>query len=230
MKLDNRLASAAALVEGRTFIDIGTDHGYLPVWLLLNGVCEHASAADINPMPLESSRKNAIRYGVFDKMEFFLSNGFDSVSGVYDTAAICGMGGILMTDIIERGKGKFRSLVLQPMTNAEKVRKYLWDNGYTIEKENHCVSLGKAYAVIKAKYTGEMTEYTYSDTYLGKCEGQSGEYIAYCKKILSSAVKRLHGKTVRGEDTTDEQSLADRCEAVINGFYALHCVENVKKM
>ena len=217
MKLDNRLASASKLVTGKTFADIGTDHGYLPVWLLLNGVCEKATAADVNPMPLESARKNAVRYGVEDRMEFCLSDGFDSLDGVYDTAAICGMGGILMTDIIERGKGKFRSLVLQPMTNAEIVRRYLWDNGYTIEKEEYCVSSGKAYAVMKASYTGEKESYTYSDAYLGKNGGITDEYKAYCKKILASAVKRLRGKTIKGEAAGDEKSLVERCGKTING-------------
>lgn len=217
MKLDERLATAASLITGETFIDIGTDHGYLPVWLLLNGRCVRASAADINPMPLESARKNAEKYGVISKMDFFLSDGFDSVTGVYDTAAICGMGGILMADIIERGKDCFRSLVLQPMTNAEILRKYLWDNGYIIEKEAYCVSLGKAYAVLKAYHTGEMTEYTYSDTYLGKGDEDDAGYASYCRKILASAEKRAAGKRIRGDDVSDEETLILRCRRVIDG-------------
>ena len=214
MKLDDRLKSAASLVTGQTFIDIGTDHGYLPVWLLLNGKCAKAAAADINIHPLESAKANAARYGVEDRMEFFLSDGFDSVNGVYDTAAICGMGGILMADIIERGKGKFRSLVLQPMTNAEILRRYLWDNGYVIDKELYCVSLGKPYAVLHASYTGEKTPYTYSDTYLGKCGG--GEcYVSYCRKMLSSAKKRLSGKLISGDDAEDERKLVEKCEKIV---------------
>lgn len=215
MKLDDRLESAASLVTGQTFIDIGTDHGYLPVWLLLNGKCARAAAADINIHPLESAKANAARYGVEDRMEFFLSDGFDSVSGVYDTAAICGMGGILMADIIERGKGKFRSLVLQPMTNAEILRRYLWDNGYVIDKELYCVSLGKAYAVIHASYTGEKTDYSYSDTYLGREDAGTDGYAAYCAKILSSAKKRLSGRLIRGDDAENEKELVKRCEKIV---------------
>lgn len=217
MKLDNRLETAASLVTDGTFIDIGTDHGYLPVWLLLNGKCVHAAAADVNAQPLESARKNAVKYGVADRMDFVLSDGFDKIEGVFDTAAICGMGGILMADIIERGKGKFRSLVLQPMTNAEVLRRYLWDNGYTIEKELHCVSLGKAYAVMRASYTGEKTDYSYSDTYLGREDADTDGYAAYCAKVLSSARKRINGKKIRGIDPSDDITLAERCEKVIAG-------------
>lgn len=193
MKLGERLNLAAAFVTSGTVIDIGSDHAYLPVYLIKTGVCQHAAATDINPAPLERAKETAKRYNVCDQMEFFLSDGFNSVDKTFDTACICGMGGNNIADIIENGRGKFTRLVLQPMTKAELLRKYLWDNGFVIERESYAIEGGKPYVVMLACPKEGVTEYTYNDLFLGKIRPDTLEYKQYVKKIKSYAEKRFSG-------------------------------------
>lgn len=199
MKLGGRLACAASFVRPGTVIDIGSDHAYLPAYLIREGVCPSAAASDINEMPLERAKATASRYGVADKMEFYLSDGFEKISKAYDTACICGMGGQLIADIIEKGKGKFTYLLLQPMTKAEELRAYLWNNGYLIETEAYPTEAGKPYAVISSFHTGENIPYTYTDTFLGKVRPDTDGYRLYVKKVNSAALKR-YGGTKKPED------------------------------
>lgn len=210
MKLGERLACAAKLVKPGTFIDIGSDHGYLPVYLIKNGICVTAAASDINKAPLERAKATAERYGVADKMEFFLSDGFESISKTYDTACICGMGGQVITDIIERGKGKFNRLIIQPMTKAELVRQYLWENGYLIENELYPSESGKPYAVISAYHDDVFAKYKYNDMFLGRVRPNTDGYRLYAEKVLTAAKKR-YGGTKRFDDA----SLAEECLKII---------------
>lgn len=215
MKLGQRLLSAAALCRGERIIDIGSDHAFLPVWLLLNGKCIRAAASDINAKPLERGRATARKYGVEDRMDFYLSDGLDSAEGEYDTAFVCGMGGIMICDIIARGGDRVKRWVLQPMTNAELLRAFLWDNGYAIAEESYAAENRKPYAVIAAEKTGVTTAYGYNDTFLGKARHNSAEYRFYVQKVLSSAEKRLRGKKCEHADTADEEALTAECVSIL---------------
>ena len=74
--ISNRLLLCAALVPpGSRVADIGTDHGYLAVHLLREGVCPFVTAADLREQPLQKARENAARFGVADRMQFLLSDG-----------------------------------------------------------------------------------------------------------------------------------------------------------
>ena len=103
-----RLASAAELVrQNAIFADIGTDHAYLPLFLLESGRINFAYCSDINEGPLASARKNAEERGMVDKMDFILTDGATVLRdrGITDYA-ICGMGGELIADIIHRAPNK----------------------------------------------------------------------------------------------------------------------------
>ena len=103
-RINGRLLSAAEFVrQGARFVDIGTDHAYLPLFLLKSGRVESAICADINEGPLESAKSNAKEAGVTENIDFVLTDGASALSdrGVTDVA-ICGMGGELIADIIDR--------------------------------------------------------------------------------------------------------------------------------
>lgn len=200
ISLDARLRSVYDAVGTCDCIaDIGSDHALLPIALLQSGKVNRAIACDINNGPLERSRKNALKFGV-KNIDFYHSDGFDSINDVcFDKAAICGMGGILIADIIERGGDKAHcGLILQPMTAAAELRAYLWDNGYPIDNEFFTVDNNKVYVVITCHYTGEKVSYTYSDLYLGKIRPVIPEYKAFCRKVGSQAKKRLNGIIHKG--------------------------------
>ena len=101
--LDKRLLSCADYVRaGAVFADIGTDHGYLPLFLLRSGRIERAYLSDVNEGPLSSARANAASEGLLDRCEFTLADGAAALSGKGITDyAICGMGGELIASIID---------------------------------------------------------------------------------------------------------------------------------
>ena len=137
MKLTDRLYKIASFVsEGKRVADIGTDHGYIPVYLLNKGTIPFAILADINKGPLENARKEVRHNGLEDKTELRLGSGIEVLEkGEVDEIIIAGMGGALIADILEAKKEVAQStekLILQPMQAQEELRKYLLNNGYEI--------------------------------------------------------------------------------------------------
>lgn len=161
--LDGRLSSAAKFVrQGARFADIGTDHAYLPIFLLRSGRIDYAFASDINEGPLASAIENARESGVYSKMEFSLADGLDAIRDKDITdIAICGMGGELIASIIERANfiriPEIR-LILQPMSKFSHLRRALAKIGYEIEDEEYSASQGKNYVTLSARFTGEIRE------------------------------------------------------------------------
>lgn len=199
--LSPRLQAVADMITyADSVIDIGTDHGYLPIYLLLCGKAHRAAAADIRVGPLDNAKENISLYGV--DVKTFLSDGFKNVTEKYSVGCICGMGGETIAEIISAGKDITPdTLVLQPMTGAEKLRKYLFENGYRITDEVFVSEGSKVYCIIKAEKTGKNTPYTYSDLYLGKIRPKTEEYKKWKQKIRLQAEKRMLG----GRNAEDEK-------------------------
>ena len=152
--LDNRLKMCADMISGKGIVcDVGTDHALLAAHLITTGKCEKVIASDINEGPLESARKTVEKYGISEKVELVLSDGLKNVNseGVSDIV-IAGMGGETIAKILgecEFGLDNIR-LILQPMTKAEILRKWLADYGYKIVSENGVSEGEKLYTVITA--------------------------------------------------------------------------------
>lgn len=160
VKLTNRLLKIASLVsENKRLADIGTDHGYIPVYLLNEGIIDFAILADINKGPLENARSEVKRNKLEDKVNLRLGSGIEVLKkGEVDEVIIAGMGGILIGELLEANKEVAHSvdkIILQPMQAQEELRYYLLNNGYEIldeclEKEDF-----RLYEIIVAKYTGK---------------------------------------------------------------------------
>lgn len=115
--------------------DVGTDHGYLPISLLLDGKIEYAVAADIRRSPLESARRHALEAGCGDKMRFELCDGLDFAGAVEcDTVVCAGMGGETIMGILERAPWTLGGarLVLQPQSKLDELCLWLHSRGYGI--------------------------------------------------------------------------------------------------
>lgn len=163
MKLTNRLLKIASLVTtNKRLADIGTDHGYIPVYLLNKNIINFAILADINKGPLENARKEVNRNKLEDKVSLRLGSGIEVLKkGEVDEIIIAGMGGILIGELLESNKEvahEAEKLILQPMQAQDELRKYLLNNGYEIldeclEKEDF-----RLYEIIVTKYTGKNTE------------------------------------------------------------------------
>lgn len=161
-KLDARLAAAAEFVGyGTVAADIGTDHGYLVCWLVENGVCPKAYATDINEKPLESAKALIAEMGLGDKIETRLTNGLAGLPGEkIDEVLICGMGGETIMGILASHdwvKSERVHLVLQPMSRADALRRWLYENGWRIAEEKAVETDGHLYTVMSVEFVGEKT-------------------------------------------------------------------------
>jgi tRNA (adenine22-N1)-methyltransferase len=157
MEISYRLKCIAAMVDScQRVIDVGTDHGYIPIYLVKNSICNQVIASDINKGPVEKAMKNVGIEGLNNKIQCRLGGGLTVVQpGEVDCAIIAGMGGNLIRDIIEDSIPVFKELsyvVLQPVQNPDILRKYLYESGYTIIDEELCEDEDKFYEIIKVAY------------------------------------------------------------------------------
>lgn len=163
MLIRNRLQLVLKKVEPcRCLVDIGTDHAYIPVKLIEDGVVENAIAGDIKKGPLKVADKNIKLYGMDDKVKTRQGNGLEVVyPGECDCIVIAGMGGELISKILELGIEVAKSakqIVIQPMNAMEILRGWLYINGFNIYDEELTREGDKIYNVMCCKYDGEKRE------------------------------------------------------------------------
>lgn len=174
--LDARLSGIVSLIKkGESVADIGSDHAYIPMYLIKNGICEKVLVTDIRQGPLDNAERNFRRFGIADKLKRELCDGIpDHVPAEYSTVIIAGMGGLTVSGIIDRSKealaGYKTRLILQPMTEIDALRRFLAENGFDIKSELCRKNRdGKIYTIIEAVYS-TCAEYTNAEYYLGKYE------------------------------------------------------------
>ncbi len=198
MKLDNRLMTIADLVrKDKIFADIGTDHAYLPVYLVEKGIIKKGIAADLRVGPLENARDAVVSYGYSEQIELRLSDGLDNFkANEVEEIAVAGMGGLLISSFIERTawlKNENIHLILQPMTHVEELRKTLFDNNFVIDKEVVAKDGDKLYIVLSCYYHNGQTSYTELDLIVGKLPHNNDELSKeYLKKIYNKHIKKLN--------------------------------------
>ncbi|NLX63354.1 MAG: SAM-dependent methyltransferase [Clostridiaceae bacterium] len=138
--------------------DIGTDHALIPAFALLNGRCKKAIACDIKPGPLERAESTRRKYMLTNSMELRMGSGLEPVrEEEADVIVMAGMGGALITQLILKSINiakKANCILLQPMTNRDLIRPFLWENGFEIIDEGLACEGNKLYLVISARYTG----------------------------------------------------------------------------
>ena len=198
--ISNRLLLCAAMVPpGSRAADIGTDHGYLAVHLLREGVCPFVTAADLREQPLQKARENAARFGVADRMQFLLSDGLQSIPpDAAGTIVMAGMGGDLMVRILEAAPwvcDARYTLILQPQSAGQALRQYLAGHGFLIEREALAQDGHFLYTVLRAK-KGTMPPLTPGQQYatpqlLAEGGPLLGAYLARIEAALAGTVRGL---------------------------------------
>jgi len=153
MILSKRLQAIVSLVpRGSRVADVGTDHGYVPVYLVKENIAASAIAMDVRSGPLSRAAEHIARYGVEDRVELRLSDGLRELSpGEADTIIIAGLGGPLMTEILSQGgpvAQAAKNLILSPQSDIPGVRVFLRENGYRIDRELFLRDEGKYYTVM----------------------------------------------------------------------------------
>lgn len=200
MKLSKRLATVVSFVRpGSRVADVGTDHGYVPIWLLVHGVAEHAVAMDVRPGPLERAKEHRRRYKLEEKMEIRLSDGLKELQeGEADTVIIAGMGGELMLRILAGGAHMWSSVtdwILSPQSEWDVFRHGLETTGFAIGREIMLWEDGKYYVVLQAsrgvmQYPREI-DYRYGYHLLRQKSPVLRDYLNREKQQLLAIQERL---------------------------------------
>lgn len=154
MKLSGRLQRISEFVtKGNILADIGTDHGYIPIYLVENNVVPYAYACDVKEGPLERAREHIAEHKLEDKIRLRLSNGLEKLEkSEADTILIAGMGGELIIDILKSGKEVLdtaKELIVSPHSEINLVRKYLNSEKYILVEEDMIKDAGKYYVIMK---------------------------------------------------------------------------------
>ncbi len=193
-ELSARLKLIASLVpQGSSVCDVGTDHGFLPAALYLGGKQTKVTATDINEKPLLSAKKNLQKLKA-DKVNLVLCDGLSEVTYKdAETVIIAGMGGDVISGIIERCSFKEKPLfILQPMTASFVLRRYLAENGFFVSDEKAIKENGKIYSVMTAKFDGKPYSLSPLREKIGLITAICDDNILYLKKQLSIANKSIN--------------------------------------
>ncbi len=223
LKLDTRLSLVASFVRnGSRVADIGTDHAYIPVYLLQNGLSPFALAADLREMPLENAAKTIEKYALGDRIKTVLSDGLEKIQpNSCDDIIIAGMGGLLIAQLLSKAawlKNEKYRLVLQPMSHQEDVRRFLYENGFDIVREGCCCDERHCYCVIAAQYSGRAVAFTPAMPYTGTLWKSSDPAARlYLEKQLSRLVKRRDAL----RNATPDASEVGELSAIIDDFRRL---------
>ncbi len=197
--LDNRLSLCAEFVREKSRLaDIGTDHAYLPVHLALSGKVPFAIAADIAKEPLLKGKETILKYHAEDKVLTRLSNGLEKISpDEVDDIVIAGMGGDTIIGILEAApwvKSPHYRLILQPMTKVHRVIKYLYSEGFEIEKQGASKVSDKLYTVLAVVFTGKLMSISDEFSYTGMLAPETEElHRAYLEHQIKVLKKRAKG-------------------------------------
>ncbi len=216
-KITPRLKMVADLVPGCALVaDIGTDHGYLPIYLVNRGICDRAIAADINEGPLSAAKKNIALTRVKDKIETVLSDGLKNIEKA-DCVTIAGMGGELIASILDGRKDNMTHFVLQPQRSMDALRYYLAENGFEIKKEAVAKENDKMYCAFCAEYTGKAYTISQKEALLGKSELVEDarlykEYVQYRKNEVEKALCSMEKAGAKGERYEELKKLLEMFE------------------
>ena len=165
---DRLLVCAGFVAPGDRVADVGCDHGYLSIHLLTRGIARSCLASDIKEQPLLSAVRNAEKYGVRDKMEFYLCAGVEKIPRDFDTMVCAGMGGDTMISILEAApwlKDKRYRMILQCQSKTSMLRGYLSEQGWRIAEESVLRDGKFLYTVMEVWWQPDHRRLTPAETY-----------------------------------------------------------------
>lgn len=228
IKLSERLKAAAEAVRpGSVVADVGSDHAYLPAYLVLNGLSPRAIAADVRAGPLENARKTVRLYGLEDKICLRLSDGLDNIEPCEASDfTICGMGGTLTARLLSRVpwlKDPSKRIIVQPQSRAEEVRGFFADNGFKILFEDVRTDAGRLYCTTAAEYDGNIVQRPVSYVYTGEVPRLgTREAEIYLRNVRARILTKSKAARLYGSPKNADyfERIARETEELINGTYA----------
>ena len=212
---DRLLACCEMIRPGDRVADVGTDHGYLGIYLLKKGIASFVIASDINPQPLDSARRNAEKYGVKEQMTFHLSDGVQNIPRDFDCLVCAGMGGDTMVHILEDApwlrNSQYR-LILQCQSKTPMLRKYLSQQGWRICEES-CLRDGRfLYTVMEVCWQPDCQPLTTGEWYFPPAllENPGEALPAYYRWVVDGLQLTLRHQ----QDEEKQQALTELLELV----------------
>lgn len=216
LPISSRLLSCANFVgRGSRVADIGCDHGYLAIHLLAEGIATSVIASDINEGPLRSAMRNARKFGVQNKIRFFLSDGVQSIPRDFDTLICAGMGADTMIHILESApwlRNEKYTLILQCQSKTPSLRRYLSQKGWRIYEEAVLRDGKFLYTVMEVGWRPDYPKLTVGEWYFPPAllENPSADIPAYYKWVVDG----LKIATAHQNDPEKKQALG-KLEALV---------------
>jgi len=216
VKISDRLKTAASLIrEGAVLADVGTDHGYVPIYLLEQKKIKSAIAMDINKGPLERAREHIHLYGMDAYIQTRLSDGAEALlPNEADSILIAGMGGELILHILTEGESvcsTAKELILQPQSEIHKVREYLRRHQYKIEDEDMVCEEGKYYPMMRAvKTEQDETWNRLNDQTIAVCDIYGPLLLRNGNPVLRRFLVRQHGQLTQILQTLEAQKESEQ--------------------
>ena len=185
MQLSLRLSAIADMVTtGNRLVDVGCDHGYLPVYLIQQKKIPSAIAMDVRKGPLSRAKEHIRQYGLEEYIQTRLSDGLENLkAGEGDTLVIAGMGGPLMERILTDGQSvrdSFSEMILQPQSDIPHFRRFIQSQGFQIVEEKMVEEEGKFYPMMRVVRTcpeGDGTENLVSEAAPYTLEEAFGKFL-----------------------------------------------------
>ncbi len=222
IKLTKRLSAIVRYVKsGSTVIDVGTDHGYIPVFLAQNGIADRMIASDVRRGPLRSAMKSAEEYGVSDKIEFVLADGLSGIGEFdADTVIIAGMGGETIIKILNAAPWTCHErveLILQPQSKLSELNVWLAGRGYAVTDGELVEDDGKLYVVLCATKGKTANDIRRADAFVNRALVEKRDPLLpkYVDGLISKMTRAVEGmklsaSRVGAEET--EKTLAELIE------------------
>lgn len=197
-------ACCGFIASGDRVADVGCDHGYLGIYLLTQGIAKSVYACDVKEGPLESARRNAVKFDVRDKISFYLSDGVKNVPRDFDTLVCAGMGADTMVSILQAApwlQSKQYRLVLQCQSKTPMLRQYLSEQGWCIREETVLQDGRFLYTVMKVCWQPDaprltVGQYWFPQAMLVK---PSPETKAYYERVLFSLRRAVTGQKEKAD-------------------------------
>jgi len=217
IKLTKRLEKVSSFIEKNDVVcDVGTDHGYIPAYLVQNGIISRAVATDINEGPLNNAKKTAKMCAVSDKIDFYHTNGLEGVpEGEINAVIIAGMGGETIRDILSGCPWvkSDKKLILQPQSKIEDLVLWLWENDFGAYDMCLTKDEGRIYVIMAVKY-GEKRCSDYLAYLREKDDPLFLEYIERLISVQNKIVAGLSKGKERGKEYENALAYLNHLESL----------------
>lgn len=222
MAISNRLLQVSSYVRnGSITADIGTDHAYLPIYLVQNGICDTVIASDINFSPCQRAIENVELHNLSDKIKVIQTDGLCGITKYHPIdIIIAGMGGELIWEIIsvcDYVKNSNIRLILQPMTKIPDLRKLLILNGFDIIDESYAEEDRRIYEILCVSYSGYTQVYDDIELLIGKKNVEKRDELLYkmIDKKINSLEKIIRSMKNADIDTSKELELLKKLRSLL---------------